>query len=164
MRTLAYELQGKDVPAHLKGVVINIRQPENYKDAETLTKNGEPDVAAKFGDGYAIGLQGALRTRSGKKNEDGTFVNDQASLQAFSDGYVYSVQAEGTPRVVKPETKQARTEREAGNKLFEKAASDEKFRNMCIKNGVIEQAAFDEYLADKAALAATKTAPANAAA
>lgn len=164
MLTLKYKLTGKDVPTHLAGTVIDISVPENYKDAESLTKNGEPDVAAKFGDGYVIALQGALRTRSGKKAEDGTFVNDAAALQAFATGYKYSVQAEGTPRAVKPETKVQRTEREAGNKLFERAAEDEKFRNICIKNGVIDAEVFAAWQADRQEIAAKASTPTASAA
>lgn len=156
MRSLAYKLTGKDVPPALVGTVINIKLPETYKEAESLTKNGESDVVAKFADGYVIALQGKLRTRSGKKAEDGSFVENATSLQAIADGYVYSVQAEGTPREAKPETKQNRAAASVGNKIFEKALVDEKFRTQMQKNDMLD--GFEEWKAAReAALAAKAT-------
>lgn len=159
MRTLAYELKGKDVPAALVGTTLNIRIPETYKEAEALTKNGESDVVAKFADGYVIALQGKLRTRSGKKAEDGSFVESAASLQKIADEYVYSVQAEGTPREAKPETKQNRAAASVGNKIFEKALVDEKFRAQMAKNDMLD--GFEEWKAAREAALAAKATPAT---
>ena len=147
MRTIGYKLTGKEVPQALAGTVINIRVPESYKEAEALTKNGESDVVAKFADGYVIALQGKLRTRSSKKNEDGTFKETAHSLQAVADEYVYSVQAEGSPRSLKPETQATRAAKDLGNAIFEKALVDEKFRAMMTKNGIMDQAKFDAWQA-----------------
>jgi hypothetical protein len=149
MRTLPYKLTGKEVPAALVGTIINIRVPENYKEAESLTKNGESDVVAKFGDGYVIALQGKLRTRSGKKREDGSLVETAESLQKIGDEYVYAVQAEGAPKAVKPETVGQRAAKNVGNKIFERALTDEKFRALMQKNDMLE--GFDDWRAAREA-------------
>lgn len=159
MRTLGYKLTGKDVPPALVGTIINIRVPETYKEAESLTKNGENDVTAKFADGYVIALQGLLRTRSGKKLEGGALVNTAATLQKLADEYVYSVQADGSPREAKPETKQNRAAASVGNKIFEKALVDEKFRAQMAKNDMLD--GFDEWQAARQAAADAKAAPAT---
>lgn len=154
MRTLGYKLTGKDVPTPLVGTIVNIKVPETYKEAESLTKNGEADVVAKFADGYVIALQGKLRTRSGKKAEGGALVETAESLQTIADGYVYSVQAEGSPREAKPETKQNRAAASVGNKIFEKALVDEKFRAQMAKNDMLD--GFDEWKAARDAAQAAK--------
>lgn len=157
MLTTAYALKGKDVPSELAGQEITIKVPENYTEAETFTKAGQSDVVAKFADGYVIALQSRLRTAAGKKDKDGKLVNDVAALQKLADEYKYSVQAEGTPKTIKPQTKQQRTEQGVGNRLFERMASDEKFRNQMLKNGVAEQAEFDAWFEAKQAAEAAKT-------
>lgn len=156
MRSLNYKLTGKDVPSALVGTVVSIKIPETYKEAEALTKNGESDVVAKFADGYVIALQGKLRTRSGKKAEDGSFIETPATLQSIADGYIYSVQAEGTPREAKPETKQNRAAASVGNKIFEKALVDEKFRAQMAKNDMLD--GFEEWVAARDAALAAKAA------
>lgn len=157
MLTTTYELAGKDInPAH-KGLAINLRIPENYTEAETFTKAGQSDVVAKFADGYVIALQGKLRTASGKKDKDGNFVNDGAALQKIADDYKYSVQAEGTPKSIKPQTQKQRKEQDVGNRLFERMASDEKFRNQMFKSGVADEETFNAWLAAKDAATAAAT-------
>lgn len=158
MRTLGYKLTGKDVPTALVGTVISIKVPETYKEAEGLTKNGESDVVAKFADGYVIALQGKLRTRSGKKSDDGSFVENATTLQKIADEYVYSVQAEGSPREAKPETKQNRAAASVGNKIFEKALIDEKFRAQMQKNEMLD--GFEEWKAARDAVQTAKATPA----
>lgn len=158
MRTLPYKLTGKDVPAALVGTIVNIKVPETYKEAEALTKNGEADVCAKFADGYVIALQGKLRTRSGKKMDGGALVETAESLQKIADEYVYSVQAEGSPREAKPETKQNRAAASVGNKIFEKALVDEKFRAQMAKNDMLD--GFDDWKAAREAAQAAKATPA----
>lgn len=143
MRTLPYKLTGKDVPAALAGTTINIKVAETLDEAKALTANGESDVVAKFADGYVIALQGKLRNRSGKKRDDGTLVESAESLQSIADTYKYSVQAEGVAREVKPETKATRAAASVGNKIFERALIDEKFRATMEKNGMLE--GFDEW-------------------
>lgn len=155
MRTAEYVLTGKEVPQSLAGTVIRIRVPETLEDAKALTKNGESDVVAKFGDGYAIALQGQLRTRSGK-TKDGALVETPESLQKLADEYVYAVLAKGAPKSVKPETKAKRAAVSSGNKLFEKARADEKFRAQMIKNGIIDEAEFGDWLAENAGEAASQ--------
>lgn len=158
MLTTEYVLKGKDVPASLAGTKISIRVPETYPEAETFTKAGQSDVVAKFADGYVIALQSRLRTASAKKDKDGKPVNDAAALQRLADEYKYSVQAEGTPRTIKPQTVQQRKAADAGNAMFERMASDEKFRNLMFKN--LDNAdAFNEWLSARDAAKASAPAP-----
>ena len=154
-RTLAYKLTGKEVPAALAGTTVNIKIAETYKEAEALTKNGEADVVAKFADGYVIALQSKLRTRASKKDKaTGALLESAESLQKIADEYVYSVQAEGAPREVKPQTKAARASQNTGNKVFERCLTDEKFRNQMERAGMLE--GFDEWRAAREATQAAQ--------
>lgn len=167
MRTINYELQGKEVPAALVGKVVKLRVPETYKEAEGMTKGGEADVVAKFADGVVIAIQGALRTKSKKQ--------DLATLQKFADEYVYTVRAEGTGVGGKPKTAKGRAEsiaRTSGNKLFDRLAGEVASGNSAnldrlVKQGFVDRAEFDAYTeARKEAEAEAKTpkpAPAAAA-
>lgn len=156
MLTTTWALKGKDVPAALVGQTLTLKVPETYAEAESLTRNGQPDVVAKFADGRIIGLQGKIRTASGKKDKDGNYVHDLASLQKLADEYLYSVQTEGVPKSIKPETKQNRAAASVGNRLFDRMASDDKFRAQMFKNGVADEGEFNAWLEARDA-AAQKT-------
>lgn len=160
MRTHEWKIAGADIAPHLIGQVIKFSLPENYREAETKTKNGESDVVAKFNDGYVIAAQNKVREMGRKKNKDtGQWVhNDVSALQKAVDEYVYTVKAEGTgvAREVKPETKVQRTQRAAGDAFLQKCHADEKFRNQMIRVGALTQEAYDEYVAGLAEVEASK--------
>lgn len=162
MRTVSWTIQGGRVHSSLKGQVITgIKVPETYAEAETLVKNGQSDVVAKFADGRIIGLQGKLRTMAEKVKEDGSPKYTLADLQKAHDEYLYSVQAEGTPKSIKPETKQNRQAASVGNRLFDRMASDDKFRAQMFKNGVADEAEFNEWLSARDEAAAKAAAEAS---
>lgn len=143
MRTIVYELQGKDVPEALRGAKINIAVGENYRECETLTEKGESDVCAKFNDGRVIALQGALRTKSKKSN--------LAELQSFADGYKYTERVEGEGGPSAPKTARGVATQKAaasGNRLFEKCATDETFLQRMVKQQIVD---LDEFNAWKQA-------------
>lgn len=161
MRKLAYKLQGGDVPSNLKGTVIYIRQPESIAEQTQLAGGNEALGVAKFGDGYAISLQGILRRRSGKE-KDGKLVETPETLQAFADGYVLAERAEGQPRETKPETKVKNAAATAGNAMFEKALGDDAFYARGVKFGFIDETAFAEWKANREEAEKAKAAAATA--
>jgi len=158
MRTMNYALEGKGVPATLRGKVVRIRLAETPEDRLTLANGDEANVTAKFNDGYVIAGQARLRPLAGK--EGATL----EGLQTFMDNFVYVVKVtgEGKAREVKPETKQNRIAAAAANKNFEKALVDEQFRTRGIKFGFIDEAEFNEWKTAREAVQAA--APAEAAA
>jgi len=150
MRTIDYALEGKAVPAHLRGQVVKIKIGESVADGVGKVWASEAACCEKANDGVVIAVQGGLRTKAGK--EGATL----AGLQKWADEYVYDVRAEGSGvgRAVKPETKVARASAVAGNKMFERALTDEQFLTRGIKNGYIDQAEFDAWKAARAEAAA----------
>ena len=139
MRTIPYALRGKEVPAHLAGTIINIRVAESTADVG----DGKPFASStamleKANGGYVIALQGLLRAKAGNTKTPAT----AESLQAFANGYTYDVRGEGAPRIVKPETKATRAAASMGNRIFERAMIDEKFRSQMIKNGQLDESEF----------------------
>lgn len=153
MRTVDYALEGKAVPATLRGSVIKIKVAESVQDgvASGVFKS-EQALVEKANDGVVIAVQGGLRTKAGK---DGMTV---AKLQEWADAYCYDVRAEGSgvAREVKPETRVARAAAVSGNKMFERALTDETFLQRGIKNGYIDQAEFDTWKAAREEAAAAK--------
>lgn len=141
MRTMNYALEGKGVPSTLRGKVVRIRLAETPEDRLILAGGDEANVTAKFNDGYVIADQARLRQLAAK--EGATL----ESLQAFSDSYTYVVKATGTgtPREVKPETKQNRIAASSANKNFEKALTDKQFYDRGVKFGFIDEAEFAEW-------------------
>lgn len=152
MRTLNYALAGKGVPSHLNGKVVRIRLAETPDERLALAGGDEANVTAKFNDGYVIAAQARLRPLAGKENAT------LESLQKFADEFVYVVKVtgEGKPREVKPETKQNRVAAEQANANFERALTDQQFRDRGIKFGFIDEAKFNAWVeARTAAQAAT---------
>jgi len=143
MRTQKYALAGGDVPAHLKGAVIQIRIAETVSEQTQLAGGNEALGVAKFNDGYVIAAQGVARRASAKEGAT------SATVQEAIDKFVLAERAAGSPREVKPETRADRTARDQANKNFERALSDESFLKQGLKLGFIDQAAFDSWKADR---------------
>lgn len=175
MRSVNYELQGKEVPAALVGVVVPIAIGETYKECESLTEKGESDVCAKFNDGRVIAIQGGLRTKAAKalKDAGGDKAKASAALAEWAKTYKYTVRAEGTG-VAKPKTAAGRarsTAQQAGNKLFDRLAGEVAQGNSqnldrLVKQGFVDRDEFNAYVtakqeAEKEAQA-PKSAPATA--
>lgn len=159
MRTVAYALKGKEIPPHLVGTVINIRVAESDADiGEGKVFASADAMREKANDGVVIAVQGLLRNKAANTKTPAT----AESLQKFADGYTYDVRAEGVARTVKPETKATRAAASTGNRIFERAASDEKFRTQMVKNGLIDLAEFEAWQAAKATTPATTETPAQA--
>ena len=148
MRTQPYALKGKDVPEQFAGQTINIRLPESSDECQSLFADAEARDESAHND-YVVWLQGRLRAMSGAKNEDGTLKYSLSELQAFADKATKArrVPGTGSTKEVKPETKQARAAKGAGNKLFEKCRADAAFLARMVKLGAVEQADYDEWLA-----------------
>jgi hypothetical protein len=64
-------------------------------------------------------------------------------------------------KAVKPQTIQKNAAASSGNKMFEKALVDEKFRNLMIRNGVLDEAEFGTWQAAREAASAPATTPAQ---
>jgi len=154
MRTLNYALDGKGVPAHLKGKVVRIRLAETPEERLELAGGDEANVTAKFNDGYVIAGQARLRPLAGK--EGATL----EGLQAFADKFVYVVKVtgDGKAREVKPETKQNRVAAEQANANFERALTDQQFRDRGIKFGFIDEAKYTAWVEARNAAQAAATA------
>ena len=153
MRTIEYALQGKEVPASMRGQIVKIKAPESVAEAASLCENGETGVVDKFTDAYVIACQGRLRTAAGKK--DATL----ESVRAVASGFKIKPRAEGTGerKEVKPETVAKRAAASSGNKLFtrirdakDRAAELARF----VKLNVVDEAEFTEWLSTNPAPAA----------
>ena len=161
MRTRTWELQGGDVPVELRGRTITISEPENYREAESLTINGESDVVAKFADGRVIAGQGRIRNKSAKALKDANGDADKALavLQADFDGFKYTIRAEGTgPTATKPETQAARAEKEVGNKVFIGIRAGAIQLDRMVKLGVTTAEAYQAWLTKQEEIDAKKSA------
>lgn len=145
MQRTQYALQGADVPAHLKGKIILINDPETFADCQKLVENGsEALVAAKFGDGFIIGTQGMLRTASAK---DGATVE---SLQALADARIIGAREKGVARVRTAAAEVKNTAASQMDQLYERAAKDESFKKKALGLNVFTQEGFDAYFELKA--------------
>lgn len=146
MKKRPYKLEGKDVPASLRGQVVNITIPETLADAKVIADDDDDNIVAGFTDSAVIRLQGQLRTASKKKS--------LAELQALCDGFRYTQRGEGTPREVKPKTVQTRTAASAGNKMFEYCLTNEKELERLVRIGLVDRAEFDAWKAAREVAAA----------
>ena len=150
-RYVKYALQGKEVPSHLKGQIVNIKVAESVADGvASKVYASEQALVEKANDGVVIAVQGGLRIKSGKEGMT------LAKLQEWADAYCYDVRTEGQgPREVKPETKVNRAAAASANKSFERALTDEAFLAKGIKNGYIDEGDFLAWKAAREELAAT---------
>lgn len=160
MRTIEYELKGKEVPASLQGRVIRIRTAESDADiGEGKVFASADAMREKANDGYVISVQGLLRNRAANalKGENGTTLTPDeaaAKLQTFADGYTYNVRQEGQGGPSKPKTPAGIAKSKAssaGNRLFEKCASDEAFLARMVKQGIVDADEFTEWQTARAA-------------
>ena len=158
MRTVAYELRGKEVPSHLQGAIINIKIAETVADGITnKLYEDESALVEKANDGRVIAIQGLLRGKSGK---EGATVE---SLQAFADGYCYSQRKEGTgtPRQRTAKTEVTEAAASVGNRMMDRALADAEYAKKAIRLGAFseeELAAYGEKKAKAEAEAAAKAA------
>lgn len=163
MRTISYELKGKEVPASLVGKTINIRVAEGDADiGEGKVFASADAMREKANDGVVIAVQGLLRNRAANalKGENGATISPEdalTALQKFADGYTYDVRKEGAAGPSKPKTPAGIAKSKAssaGNRLFEKCATDEAFLARMVKQGIVDQAEFDEWKSANAAAVA----------
>lgn len=145
-----YKLAGNDVPASLRGQVVNVRVAETIDEATSMAGGDVTNVIAAFNDSQIIRLQGQLRSASKKKA--------LPELQALADGFTYAQRGESQPREVKPKTQQARQAESVGNKLFELCEKDPTQLARMVKLGVVDQTAFDTWKAARDAATAATTA------
>lgn len=140
MRTVEYAIDGKVRP-DLKGKIVRIKVAESIAEAATLCDNGTDGVVEKFVDGYTIRVQDTIRRLSAPGSEV-----TLEKLQETADGLILKHRAPGQgpkPRTAAGEA-QAKA-RDAGNKLFEKALADEKFRERLEKLGALDAEEFNAW-------------------
>lgn len=161
MRTQKYVLAGGDVPAHLKGTVIQIRVPETIAEQTQLAGGNEALGVAKFADGYVIVAQGKLRRASAAVDKDGKHTATPEALQKIADELTLVERAEGTPRQTKPETKARNAAADNAEKNFIRALTDAKFLKQGVQFGFIDEDAFNVWKSNREAAEAAKAAPAT---
>ncbi len=151
MKTRTYQLKGKDVPSALQGASITFRVPETQAELVSLCKT-EADALELAGSAYDVWLQGRLRAKAGVKDATA------AGLNEFAASAQYARRGEGTGSGgSKPKTaKGIATSKAAGagNRLFEKCASDADFLGRMIRQGIVDQAEFDAWTAARKEVAA----------
>lgn len=154
MRTQEYILQGKEVPAKLRGTKVQIRVPDSHAEAISLCGGNESFANGLFTDAWVIYAQGRLRRASAK---DGATVE---SLQKVSTDLTYTRSAPGTPKTAKPATKVKSSAASAGNRIFERELKEPGYIKRGIENGFFEDGLVAEFQAWREAKVAAATAAA----
>lgn len=155
MKTRNYELQGKDVPANLRGAVLTFPVAETSADIAKLCQS-EPDAIELAQSAYDVWLQGRVRALAARKPGEGQAAPSVESLNAFISGARYARRTEGTGGGSKPKTPAGIAKQKAassGNRLFERCAADETFRDRMVKQGIVDLAEFQEWTAARAQVA-----------
>lgn len=156
MKTRTYELQGKEVPAALRGATLTFPVAETQQELNALCQS-EADALELGQSAYDVWLQGRLRAQAARKVADGQPPVSVESLNTFIRGAKYARRTEGAGGGgSKPKTAAGIAKQKAassGNRLFERCAADETFRDRMVKQGIVDLPEFTEWQTARASIA-----------